>query len=72
MSGKAPQPSGNPPLEQPCCFNCTYLAWLIGVGQGLRCMNPGNKDNPDLKHQGFAPLVPSRTFTCGLFEAKKR
>ena len=59
MSDKATQPSGNPPPEQPCCFNCTYLAWPIRVGQGLRRMNPGDKDNPDLIHKVFAPLVPS-------------
>lgn len=44
------------------------VAWLIGIGQGLRCRHPENRSNPDLKHQGFAPLVPSRFYVSGLFE----
>jgi len=47
------------------CYNCKYLAWLIGVGQGLRCGHPDNRqdgNNP--------PLVPGRFHTCNLFEFK--
>ena len=25
------------------CKNCSYLIWMIGVGQGVRCGHPGNQ-----------------------------
>jgi hypothetical protein len=46
--------------DEKVCYNCKYLAWLIGVGQGLRCSHPLKEP----KNQ----LVPSRTHTCELFE----
>lgn len=44
------------------CYNCRYLAWLIGVGQGLRCGHPSKREEGKK-----APLVPSRDYTCELF-----
>ena len=38
MSSKNVQ---NPKPNEKVCYNCSHLAWLIGVGQGLRC---GKKD----------------------------
>lgn len=45
------------------CYNCKYLAWLIGVGQGLRCGHKSRREPGN-----HAPLVPSRFHTCELFE----
>ena len=48
--------------DEKVCYNCKHLAWLIGVGQGLRCSNP---------KKGLPPeVVPSKTHTCELFEIK--
>ncbi len=47
------------------CYNCKYLAWLIGVGQGLRCGHKTKRKDGEM-----APLVPSRFHTCELFEFK--
>lgn len=57
-----------PPPDLACCTHCRHVAWLIWAGQGLRCRHPANRSNPDLKHIGFAPLVPSRYYVCGLVE----
>lgn len=45
------------------CYNCQYLAWLIGVGQGIRCGHQTKKEEGKIP-----PLVPSRFHTCDLFE----
>ncbi|MDB5597864.1 MAG: hypothetical protein JWM36_4825 [Hyphomicrobiales bacterium] len=62
----------NPPEDQPCCFNCRYLGWYVGVGQGIRCKNTANKNNSDLTYSDWQPLIPSRRYLCGLFEFKAR
>ena len=48
--------------EDKVCYNCRHLAWLIGIGQGLRCSNP-QKEN---KYE----MVPSSKHSCELFEFK--
>jgi len=45
------------------CYNCRHIAWLIAVGQGLRC-------NANRKQGEIAPIIPSRFHTCDLFEYK--
>ena len=50
--------------DEKVCYNCKHLAWLIGVGQGLRCSNPKKGKVPE--------IVPSRQHTCELFEIKDR
>lgn len=54
MSSKNVQ---NPKPNEKVCFNCSHLAWLIGVGQGLRC---GKKDGQK---------IPSRWHTCEFFQS---
>jgi len=49
------------------CFNCKHLAWLIGVGQGLRCGHKTKREEGKM-----APLIPSRFHTCELFEFKTK
>jgi len=49
--------------DEKVCYNCKHLAWMIGIGQGLRCSNPKKGDTPE--------VVPSKTHTCELFEQKE-
>ncbi len=51
-------------LEERVCYNCEHLAWLIGIGQGLRCLNP-NKENKN-------EMIPSSKHTCELFKLKTK
>jgi hypothetical protein len=48
--------------EEKVCYNCNYLIWSIGVGQGLRCGN-GNKNE---KYE----MIPNSRHTCELFKEK--
>jgi hypothetical protein len=48
--------------DEKVCYNCQHLAWLIGVGQGLRCSHP--------KRFEGNYIVPSRRHTCDLFLKK--
>ena len=44
------------------CYNCKHLAWMIGIGQGLRCSNPTKEKKPE--------VIPSSKHFCELFEFK--
>ena len=46
------------------CYNCQHLAWLIGVGQGLKCCHP-KKGNPPIN-------IPNSRHTCELFELNSK
>jgi hypothetical protein len=46
------------------CFNCKHLAWLIALGQGLRCVLP--QENGKRKYE----MIPRKTHTCEFFEPK--
>lgn len=46
--------------EEKVCYNCKYLVWSIGVGQGLRCGN----DNKEKKYE----MISNSRHTCELFE----
>ena len=48
--------------DEKVCYNCKYLLWMVGIGQGLRCGNP----TKEIKNQ----LVKSSKHTCDLFEKK--
>src|SRR5215213_2454352 len=63
----------DPPFDQPCCFNCVSFIWSVGVGLGMRCGNPANRENPDLilKPKTLPRLVPSRRYVCALFRSKR-
>jgi hypothetical protein len=49
--------------DEKVCFNCEHLAWMVGIGQGLKCLNP----DKEIKHQP----IQHRRHTCELFEFKK-
>jgi hypothetical protein len=47
----------NPKPEEKVCFNCKYMLWMVGVGQGVKC-------ELDKKN------IPSRFYSCEKFEYK--
>jgi len=50
--------------DEKVCYNCQHLAWMIGIGQGLRCTNP----NKEKKNE----MVPGSRHTCELFKSKNK
>lgn len=50
--------------EDKVCYNCEHLAWMIGIGQGLRCTNP--------KKEIKLEMIPSSKHTCELFKSKNK
>lgn len=56
-----------PPKEEKVCANCKHLAWMIGIGQGLRCMH---KSVYEPGFNSLPPVVPSSRHTCDKFEFK--
>jgi hypothetical protein len=53
-----------PNKEDKVCYNCKYMSWLVGIGQGLKCGHPQKTDKPQ--------TIPSRYHTCDLFEKSKK
>ena len=53
----------NPHPDEKVCFNCKYMSWSVGIGQGARCM-------VDKKEGVLPPMLPSRWYTCNKFEKK--
>ena len=60
----------HPDPNLPVCYNCKFIAWRIGIGRGIACLNPANRENPELRHLGDETIIPSRVFGCDLFERK--
>jgi len=54
-----------PEKDEKVCANCKHLAWLIALGQGLRCTH---------NHDPFKlpPMVPSSRHTCENFKSKHK
>ena len=55
------------PEDHVCCYNCSYMQWLVGIGQGIRCTHPKNKyrffrearwGKPDLINDRTRPKLP--------------
>jgi hypothetical protein len=49
--------------KEKICANCKYIAWLIGVGFGLRCSHASKRVKGEMP-----PLIPSKLHSCDLFE----
>ncbi len=55
------------------CFNCKHLAWLVGVGQGIRCCYEYKKGIGNVNGlKVWPPTVPSKFHTCEHFEFKEK
>ena len=50
--------------EDKVCYNCKHLAWMIGIGQGLRCSHP----KKELKLE----MIPGSRHTCELFQINEK
>ena len=55
------------PRDHVCCYNCSYMQWLVGIGQGIRCAHPKNEyrffrearwGKPDLINDRTRPKLP--------------
>lgn len=57
--------------EARICYNCRHMAWLVGLGQGIRCRNPEHPENRQSEPIGRWWLIPARSHSCDLFERKK-
>ena len=31
------------PKDYECCYNCKFMSWMVGIGQGVRCGNEKNR-----------------------------
>ena len=31
------------PKDYKCCWNCHYMKWMVGIGQGVRCSSKKNE-----------------------------
>ena len=57
-----------------CCWNCKYMSWMVGIGQGVRCGNEKNQyrifrpEGNKLK----IPVIPGVAEKCELFENKRK
>ena len=50
--------------EEKVCFNCKHMLWMVGVGMGVRCSI--------IRENGLPKMLPSRRYTCELFDKKIR
>ena len=50
--------------EEKVCYNCKYLAWSIGIGQGLICTN----HKKETKYE----KITNKQHTCELFEINEK
>jgi len=46
------------------CWNCEYFAWMVGIGQGIRCTNDKNRSGRKMA------IVPGRYHSCDYFCVK--
>lgn len=53
-----------PKPEEPVCYNCRYVMWLVAIGQGVLCKHPENA------HNGKPMLIHSLRQTCQYFRPK--
>jgi hypothetical protein len=49
--------------DEKVCYNCKYMVWLVGLGQGIRCSKT--------LINGMAQKIPSRRHSCDLFDKIK-
>ena len=71
------------PKDYICCYNCSYIQWLVGIGQGIRCAHPKNEyrffrearwGKPDLindKTRDRKPIIPGISESCENFIHKE-
>ena len=61
------------PKDYECCYNCRYMTWMVGIGQGVRCVNEKNQYRVFVGEEKLKlPLIPGVAEKCELFESLKR
>jgi len=59
------------PKEYECCWNCRYMAWMVGIGQGVRCSNEKNQYRIFVGTQKVkTPVIPGVARKCEHFHNK--
>lgn len=64
------QRNGWPEPNLVCCGNCAHLAWLVALGQGIRCAQPENRAEARANGLKDPPVIPGRTYVCPRFQWK--
>ena len=57
-----------PGPDEKVCYNCKYMLWMVGIGQGVRCGYLFYKNGANQK----LPLIPNLRHTCEKFEFKNK
>lgn len=56
-----------PDKDERVCYNCKYMLWLVGIGQGVRCgYNYKTSGLPQSAES--IPHIPNLKHTCDKFE----
>lgn len=57
-----------PAPDEHVCFNCKHMAWMVGIGQGVRCKS--EKRAKDVGRR--MPVIPKPDFACEHFEFSEK
>ena len=49
------------PKDYKCCWNCHYMKWMVGIGQGVRCSKPANAHRVFREKWGKDDIVGATT-----------
>ena len=57
------------PKDYKCCWNCSYMQWIVALGQGVRCSNKKNEYRVFRECQEDArptklPIIPGVSESC--------
>ncbi|MGA1198428.1 MAG: hypothetical protein ACO36I_18220 [Candidatus Latescibacterota bacterium] len=58
--------SKRPEKDEKVCYNCKYMFWGVGVGQGVRCWHPEHREENDK-----LMVIPHLRYSCDLFAWKE-
>jgi hypothetical protein len=62
----------DPAPDDRVCRNCEHFAWMVGIGQGLRCRHPENYIDGAGGGGKMLMLIPSESHTCSLFKYRRK
>ena len=61
------------PKDYECCWNCRYMSWMVGIGQGVRCTTEENNYRifrTEEEGRPKLPVIPGVAEKCEHFESK--
>jgi hypothetical protein len=59
-------PQNRPQKDEKVCFNCRYMYWGVGVGQGVRCAHLEHREENDR-----LMVIPHLRHHCSFFVFKE-